>query len=109
MKLDYLQFLELEIFTRFGTKLEAGTDTKIRRGRVLREILKQERLSPMGAPFQLAWMLAFNEGLLNACTPQSLPDALHKILSGLTREPLLLDATRGEWLARLENWLGVMP
>jgi len=54
-------------------------------------------------------MLAFNEGLLNACTPQSLPDALHKILSGLTREPLLLDATRGEWLARLENWLGVMP
>ena len=24
MKLDYLQFLELEVFTRFGTKLEPG-------------------------------------------------------------------------------------
>ena len=50
MKLDYLQFLELEVFTRFGTKLEAGTEAKIRRGRLLREILKQERLSPLAAP-----------------------------------------------------------
>ena len=28
MKLDYLQFLELEVFTRFGTKLEAGTESQ---------------------------------------------------------------------------------
>ena len=83
MKLDYLQFLELEIFTRFGTKLEAGTEAKIRRGRLLREILKQERLSPLAAAFQLAWMIAFNEGLLDACEPQTLPDALQKILAGL--------------------------
>jgi len=109
MKLDYLQFLELEIFTRFGTKLEAGTEAKIRRGRLLREILKQERLSPLAAAFQLAWMLAFNEGLLDACEPQTLPDTLQKILAGLEREPLPLDAVRKEWLARLRNWLGVTP
>ncbi len=109
MKLDYLQFLELEIFTRFGTKLEAGTEAKIRRGRLLREILKQERLSPLAAPFQLAWMLAFNEGLLDTCAPQTLPDTLQKILAGLEREPLPLDAVRDEWLAKLRNWLGVTP
>jgi F-type H+/Na+-transporting ATPase subunit alpha len=109
MKLDYLQFLELEIFTRFGTKLEAGTETKIRRGRLLREILKQERLSPLNAPFQLAWMLAFNEGLLDACTPPTLPDTLKKILAGLEREPLPLDAVREEWLVKLRNWLGSTP
>ncbi|MCW8820598.1 MAG: F0F1 ATP synthase subunit alpha, partial [Sulfurovum sp.] len=28
MKLDYLQFLELEVFTRFGTKMETGTEIK---------------------------------------------------------------------------------
>jgi len=106
MKLDYLQFLELEVFTRFGTKLEAGAEAKIRRGRLLREILKQERLTPLPALFQLAWMMAFNAGLLDGCAPNALPAVLQKLLYGLAREPLALDATRDEWLARLNNWLG---
>jgi F-type H+/Na+-transporting ATPase subunit alpha len=109
MKLDYLQFLELEIFTRFGTKLEVGTEAKIRRGRLLREILKQERLRPLLASFQLAWMIAFNEGLLDAGEPNSLPDALQKILAGMEHEALSLDAARDEWLVKLRNWLKVTP
>jgi F-type H+-transporting ATPase subunit alpha len=109
MKLDYLQFLELEVFTRFGTKLEAGTEAKIRRGRLLREILKQERLSPLPAPFQLAWMTAFNAGLLDGVAPDTLPAGLHRILAGLGREPLSLDAARETWLARLRGWLGSAP
>jgi F-type H+-transporting ATPase subunit alpha len=109
MKLDYLQFLELEVFTRFGTKLEAGTEVKIRRGRLLREILKQERLSPLPASFQLAWMTAYNEGLLDARAPNAVPGALQAILSGLTREPMALDTVRDEWLGRLKTWLGDAP
>jgi F-type H+-transporting ATPase subunit alpha len=113
MKLDYLQFLELEIFTRFGTKLEAGTEAKIGRGRLLREILKQERLRPLSASFQLAWMIAFNEKLLDAGGPNALPDALQKMLdkvvAGLEQEPLALDAARDEWLLRLRNWLSPAP
>ncbi|MDE3051630.1 MAG: F0F1 ATP synthase subunit alpha, partial [Nitrospirota bacterium] len=54
MKLDYLQFLELEVFTRFGARLETSREAKIKRGRVLREILKQDRLSPLPIEFQLA-------------------------------------------------------
>jgi F-type H+-transporting ATPase subunit alpha len=105
MKLDYLQFLELEIFTRFGTKLEAGAEAKIRRGRSLREILKQERLNPMPAAFQLAWMIAFNSGLFDTCEPAAVPGALQRIQDGLAREPLALDAPRDEWLARMKDWL----
>ncbi|MGD9786973.1 MAG: F0F1 ATP synthase subunit alpha [Sulfuricellaceae bacterium] len=105
MKLDYLQFLELEVFTRFGTKLEAGAEAKIRRGRLLREILKQERLAPLSAAFQLAWMTAFNAGLLDACDSKTLPDMLQKILAGLEQAPLILDAPRDDWLARLKDWL----
>ena len=104
MKLDYLQFLELEVFTRFGTKLEAGAEAKIRRGRLLREILKQERLNPLSATFQLAWMIAFNAGLLDACDSRTLPVALQKILTGLEQAPLALDAPRDDWLARLNGW-----
>ena len=32
MKLDYLQFLELEVFTRFGAKLEPSMRNKIAKG-----------------------------------------------------------------------------
>ena len=56
MKLDYLQFLELEVFTRFGSRLEASMEAKIARGRVLRELLKQDRLSPLPIEFHLAWL-----------------------------------------------------
>jgi F-type H+-transporting ATPase subunit alpha len=41
MKLDYLQFLELEAFSRFGQRLEASMEAKIKRGRLLRKILIQ--------------------------------------------------------------------
>ena len=44
MKLDYLQFLELERFTRFGARLEPEMQQAIKRGQILREILKQERV-----------------------------------------------------------------
>jgi F-type H+-transporting ATPase subunit alpha len=109
MKLDYLQFLELEVFTRFGTKLEAGTEAKIRRGRLLREILKQERLSPLPANFQLAWMIAYNDGLLDSREAQAVPAALREIMSRLLREPLALDAIRDEWVGKLKEWLGPSP
>jgi F-type H+-transporting ATPase subunit alpha len=113
MKLDYLQFLELEVFTRFGTKLEAGAEAKIRRGRLLREILKQERLSPLPAEFQLAWMTAFNAGLLDPLEPARAPAqaqaALERLRDGLGRAPLALDAPRDDWLARLRDWLGDGP
>ena len=105
MKLDYLQFLELEVFTRFGTKLEAGTETKIRRGRLLREILKQERLAPLPAGFQLAWLIAYNMGLLDATEVTAVPAALNKIAAELSREPLSMEAGRDEWLARLGSAL----
>ncbi len=109
MKLDYLQFLELEVFTRFGTRLEAGAEAKIRRGRLLREIFKQERLNPLHANFQLAWMIAFNSGLLDAMAPDALAATLKRLLDGIEREPMTLDMPRDEWLARLKDWLGPGP
>jgi F-type H+-transporting ATPase subunit alpha len=107
IKLDYLQFLELEVFTRFGTKLEAGTEAKIRRGRLLREILKQDRLTPLPAAFQLAWMTAFNAGLLDSYALEALPGVLQQMLDGLQAEPPPLDAPREEWLARVKAWLPI--
>jgi F-type H+-transporting ATPase subunit alpha len=107
MKLGYLQFLELEAFTRFGTKLEPGAQVKIARGRLLREILKQERLSPLPPAFQLAWTTAFNAGLLDGLEPDDLPASLKRMQAGLADEAVGMDAPRETWLAHLTRWLKV--
>jgi F-type H+-transporting ATPase subunit alpha len=107
MKLGYLQFLELEVFTRFGTKLEAGAEAKIARGRLLREILKQERLCPLPAAFQLAWMTAFGAGLFDSLEARDVPRALERIRAGLAGDEAIgLETARELWLQRLAFWLG---
>lgn len=54
-------------------------------------------------------MIAFNAGPLDACKPDALPAALQKILDGLERESLPLDAICKDWPARLNGWLGAVP
>ncbi|MGL6159172.1 F0F1 ATP synthase subunit alpha [Microbulbifer sp.] len=105
MKLDYLQFLELEMFTRFGARLEAGMEKAIRRGRVLREILKQERLAPLSIKFQLAWMIAFNDGLLDGVEPQQVRELMAGLRGRVEASGLQLDDPREQWVALAQDWL----
>jgi len=81
MKLDYLQFLELEVFTRFGARLEASVQKKIQRGQRLRELLKQERLRPLSFIQQLAWLLAFNRGLFDQFEPSKVRQKQAELLN----------------------------
>ncbi len=107
MKLDYLQFLELEVFTRFGARLEASMEKAIRRGRVLREILKQDRLSPLPVEFQMAWLVAFNEGLFNNVELEALPALLQQLQQHVAASLLQLKDERSRWLSAVRLWLGV--
>lgn len=106
MRLEYLQFLELERFARLGTRLEASTATKIERGRALRAILRQPRLTPHPIAYQLAWMVAFNDGLLDGATAQSIPEFLRRIEDRLASTDLTLQSARSDWSAALRTWLG---
>jgi F-type H+-transporting ATPase subunit alpha len=105
MKLDFLQFLELEVFTRFGSRLEAGVEQKIHRGRVLRELLKQERLAPVSIVCQFAWLTAFNSGAFDGKEPAEARPLLQRIERGLAAHPLTLATPREEWRAALDAWL----
>jgi len=62
LRLEYAQFAELELFTRFGATVEEETRKKIERGRRIREILKQPRLNPLTAAEQVLILLAMNRG-----------------------------------------------
>jgi F-type H+/Na+-transporting ATPase subunit alpha len=105
MKLDYLQFLELEVFSRFGQRLETSMENKIRRGRLLREILKQDRLSPLSIEFMQAWLIAFNEGLFEQTTPAEIPKYLSLLEQGLQGSRLSLDSDRHQWVGAVSEWL----
>jgi F-type H+-transporting ATPase subunit alpha len=105
MKLDYLQFLELEVFTRFGARLEASMEAKIKRGRVLREILKQDRLSPLPIEFQMAWLTGFNRGLFDDVSPERVGPLLEHIASRLHASQLTLDHRDERWAEAVTNWL----
>ncbi|WP_022948562.1 F0F1 ATP synthase subunit alpha [Methylohalobius crimeensis] len=105
MKLDYLQFLDLEAFTRFGAKLEESVARKIRRGRILREILKQERLHPLPIEFQLAWLIAFNEGLIDSIALDQVPERIASLEKAVATSGLGLETDREVWLHHLRGWL----
>jgi len=105
MKLDYLQFLELEVFTRFGSRLEASMEAKIARGRVLRELLKQDRLSPLPIEFHLAWLTGFTYGLFDKVPPESIPAVLEYLAARVRECALTLETSEEEWTDAVGHWL----
>lgn len=105
IRLDYLQFLELELFARFGTRVEAGIEEKLRRGRLLRELLKQDRLDPVSERSHLAWLLAYGEGLLDRFDPVAAAAALPDLFARVAGRGLALGDPKDRWAAALQELL----
>ncbi|MDH5485775.1 MAG: F0F1 ATP synthase subunit alpha, partial [Gammaproteobacteria bacterium] len=97
MKLDYLQFLELEVFTRFGARVEDAMDTSIKRGQILRVLLKQDRLMPLPVSAQLAWLIAFNDGCFDGIDVDQVESKLTLLLQRIQQTNLTLDSPREQW------------
>ncbi len=107
MKLDYMQFIDLEIFTRFGAKLDPAMQKQIQRGRILREILKQKRFSPLPVEFQLAWLIAYNDGLFDEMELENIPICLSKMEQQIKNSDLTLTNSREQWKNAIIHWLNL--
>ena len=70
----------------------------IRRGRILREILKQEQLKPLPVEFQMAWLVAFNAGLFDTIEVDDLPGILLHLQQQVILSDLCLEDDREKWL-----------
>ena len=70
LRLDYTQFLELEVFTRFGGMVDARTRKTIEHGRRIRAVLSQEQYQPQPLALQITLLLALSDGLLDPLTPE---------------------------------------
>ncbi|MCL5260535.1 MAG: F0F1 ATP synthase subunit alpha [Gammaproteobacteria bacterium] len=97
IKLDYLQFLELEAFTHFGTKLEASMQKKIQRGRILRELLKQDQLAPLPIEAEMAWLVAYNDGLFDEISPDEISQHFAALIQLVQQNQLKLTDSREKW------------
>ncbi|MBG0796298.1 F0F1 ATP synthase subunit alpha [Methylocystis sp. L43] len=65
LRLEYAQFLELEMFTRFGGMLDERTRKVIEHGRRIRAVLSQQQFAPLPLGEQVALLLALSEGVLD--------------------------------------------
>jgi len=65
LRLDYAQFLELEIFTRFGGVTDVQVKGKIGRGQRIRAVLSQPQYAPLRLADEVALVLALQSGVLD--------------------------------------------
>lgn len=91
LRLLYAQLHELETFTRFGAELEPETRRRLRRGRRLRECLKQPRLEPWRPALEAAALFAVREAVLDRLPVEKVTSYLDRLCDRLSQvdSPLL--------------------
>jgi F-type H+-transporting ATPase subunit alpha len=104
LRLDYLQFLELEVFIRFGTRLEAGMAERVARGRLLRELFRQKRLATRPIAYEMAWLVALNEGWLDGLDAAALAPHLERFAENAATAPPLSEP-REQWVEAVARWM----
>jgi len=94
LKLEYAQFTELEVFTRFGAMIDERTRKRIEHGKRIRCILAQSQFSPRSVAVQAVLLLAVHEGKLDVLD-------LEQVGRFKTRLPAWLQTACAETVARL--------
>jgi F-type H+-transporting ATPase subunit alpha len=69
LRLDYAQFLELEMFTRFGGLTDPRVNAQIARGERIRALIAQPRFAPLRPVVEIALLLALADGVFDEHPP----------------------------------------
>ena len=65
LRLSYTQFEELEAFSRFSSRLDETTRSRLERGRRVREVFKQPQFATLDVSEQIAVLIAVTAGLFD--------------------------------------------
>ena len=87
LKLAYTQFEELEIFSRFGARMDEKTRKIIEHGRRIRACLKQPEFSPLSVPEQIAVLLALGAELFDQVPLAKVTEAEHALREAVALIP----------------------
>jgi len=93
LRLFYSQFEELEVFSRFGSRLDERTRRTLARGRAVREALKQAQYDPLSPSEQIVVLLSATEGLFDDIPSERVAEASARLRQLLPeRLPSLLES-----------------
>jgi F-type H+-transporting ATPase subunit alpha len=85
-RLDYAQFLELELFTRFGGVADERVQARITRGERLRALLVQPQFAPLRLADEVALAIALREGLFDAISVETIGGLRQALPNWLDRQ-----------------------
>jgi F-type H+/Na+-transporting ATPase subunit alpha len=83
VRLDYAQFLELEMFTRFGGLSDARVKTQITRGERIRGLLTQPRFSALRLVDQIALLVALTDGVFDSLSVEVIEEVRQHVVTYL--------------------------
>lgn len=86
LRLSCARFAELEMFSRFSTRLDPATRQALSRGRAVRAVLKQPRNDPWKLGEQIAILLAATGGILDELEEADVNRIQEEIRAALERE-----------------------
>ena len=105
LRLFYSQFEELEVFSRFGSRLDERTRQTLARGRAVREALKQPQFDPLPATEQIAILMAATAGLLDNLPPGRIAEVSARVRQTLPEQlpAICRSIERGETLTEMDG------
>ncbi len=120
LRLDYAQFLELEMFSRFGGMPETRVRNQLTRGARIRAILRQPQHAPLRLSEEVALVLAVQAGVLDTLEVsaidnfrQDLREVLERdvpqIVKSIQQTGMLDDAAKATLLAALATYAKTFP
>ena len=87
LKLAYSQFEELEVFSRFGTRLDEQTRKSIEHGNRIRECLKQNELEPVTVIEQITLLITLTAGVFDTVSLDRMKAAEQVVEQAAARLP----------------------
>lgn len=86
LKLAYSQFEELELFARLGTRLDEASERAIRRGREIREVMKQAPFETVPAAEQIGILVGVTGGVFGRLPLERIQDGVERVRLWLRRD-----------------------
>jgi F-type H+-transporting ATPase subunit alpha len=107
LKLDIAQFLELQIFARFGTELDEDTRRQLARGSRVREVLRQPQYEPLPVCHQVTILYAAGQGYLDDLPVEQIRDFERFLVNYMSvhHPDLVGQLQRGSWTRSVRDAL----
>ncbi|MFC1453078.1 F0F1 ATP synthase subunit alpha [Verrucomicrobiota bacterium] len=93
LQLEFVRYKELERLTRIKAGVSAGVQERLKRGKILEELLKQDENMPVPMENQAMILFALNNGFFTGVEPPEVRGLMERLLKHVrTKRPDLVNA-----------------